>query len=121
MFQIEEHNGSTKYQLQSAKEIESASRHLINDIFSTNPSSAPNPIDPKENAKQSKDAHVQTSHKEKFDFVEIGTFSCGSVFGLGEQMDDRIILAKNTGAQCLLIPRYWLFQKEQNMGNVWQR
>lgn len=54
-------------------------------------------------------------------FVEIGEYSCGSIFGLGEHMDDRVIVAKHKAVQCLLIPHYWLFQKKQNAGNIWQR
>lgn len=77
------------------------------------------------------DAQVQTKAKEKqsetFDqhtrahFVEIGEYSCGSMFGLGEHMEDRVIVAKHTEVQCLLIPHYWIFQKKQNAGNIWQR
>lgn len=54
-------------------------------------------------------------------FVEVSTYSCGSVFSLGEEMEDRIILAKSKGLQCLTVPRYWLFEKNQNRNNVWQR
>lgn len=54
-------------------------------------------------------------------FVEIGEFSCGSIFGLGEHMDDRAIVAKHMQVQCLLIPHYWLLAKKQNAGNIWQR
>lgn len=36
-------------------------------------------------------------------------------------MVDRAVAAKNSGAQCLILPRRWLFEKEQNLGNVWQR
>jgi len=53
-------------------------------------------------------------------FVDVGTFSCGGVFAIGEEMENRIIIARNT-VQCLLIPRHWLFQKAQNIGNVFQR
>ncbi|XP_062701163.1 uncharacterized protein LOC109432946 [Aedes albopictus] len=53
-------------------------------------------------------------------FLDVGTYSCGSVFGLGERMQDRSIVARNH-VQCMLIPRYWLFMKHQNTGNVWQR
>lgn len=35
-------------------------------------------------------------------------------------MQDRSIVARNQ-VQCMLIPRYWLFMKHQNTGNVWQR
>ncbi|XP_038121408.1 cyclic nucleotide-binding domain-containing protein 2 [Culex quinquefasciatus] len=53
-------------------------------------------------------------------FLDVGSFSCGSVFGLGEKFEDRTIVARNH-VQCMLIPRYWLFMKNQNTGNVWQR
>lgn len=53
-------------------------------------------------------------------FVTVGNFSCGSVFGLGEEMNHRTVIAKNH-VQCLLLPRYWLFQKAQNTANIWQR
>lgn len=62
------------------------------------------------------EAMIHRSH-----FVEIGEFRCGSIFGLGEHMDDRAIVAKHTQVQCLLIPHYWLFEKKQNAGNIWQR
>lgn len=52
--------------------------------------------------------------------VPLGIFSAGSVFGLGEEMVDRAIVARNA-VQCLEIPRYFLFQKTQNLGNIWQR
>lgn len=64
---------------------------------------------------------VQTIKNQRNCFIEIGTFRCGSIFGLGEQMEDRIITAGNKGVQCLLIPRYWLMQKNQNSGNIWER
>lgn len=53
-------------------------------------------------------------------FIQVGTFSCGGVFGVGEDIENRVIIAK-TSVQCLMIPRHWLFQKAQNIGNVWQR
>lgn len=56
----------------------------------------------------------------KHQFVDVGTYNCGGVFGIGEEMENRIIIAR-TVVQCLMIPRYWLFQKAQNNGNVWQR
>jgi hypothetical protein len=56
----------------------------------------------------------------KHQFIDVGTYNCGGVFGIGEEMDNRVIIARNV-VQCLLIPRYWLFQKAQNIGNVWQR
>lgn len=64
-------------------------------------------------------SNATTIHRSHF--VEIGEFSCGSMFGLGEHMDDRAIVAKHTQVQCLLIPHYWLFGKKQSTGNIWQR
>lgn len=53
-------------------------------------------------------------------FVSVGCYGKGAIFGLGEEHLDRIIIAKSE-VQVLLVPRYWLFQKEQNLGNVWSR
>ncbi|XP_031618344.1 uncharacterized protein LOC116337707 [Contarinia nasturtii] len=65
-------------------------------------------------------SHVTVQHT-KSHFVEIGELRCGSVFGIGEHMEDRVIAAKHTEVQCLLIPQYWLLQKKQNAGNIWHR
>lgn len=56
----------------------------------------------------------------EFRFVDVGTMSAGAAFGLGEGLEHKSIVAKTT-VQCLLIPRYWLFQKAQNKGNLWER
>lgn len=56
----------------------------------------------------------------KYQFIDVGTYNCGGVFGIHEDMENRVIIAKSV-VQCLMIPRYWLFQKAQNIGNVWQR
>lgn len=69
-----------------------------------------------EDDRSSDDVHHTKSH-----FIEIGELRCGSIFGLGEQMDDRVIVAKHKEVQCLLIPQYWLLQKKQNTGNIWHR
>uniref|UniRef100_A0A182QK65 Cyclic nucleotide-binding domain-containing protein n=1 Tax=Anopheles farauti TaxID=69004 RepID=A0A182QK65_9DIPT len=53
-------------------------------------------------------------------FIDVGTFGCGSVFGLGETMPHRMVVARNR-VQCLIVPRDWLHQKRQNVGNTWQR
>ncbi|XP_049292038.1 cGMP-dependent protein kinase 1-like isoform X2 [Anopheles funestus] len=53
-------------------------------------------------------------------FIDVGTFSCGSVFGLGEAMKHRMVVARNR-VQCLVIPCDWLFEKQQNVGNTWHR
>lgn len=50
----------------------------------------------------------------------MGTISTGGIFGLGEAMEHRIVMAE-TKVQCLVLPRYWLFQDEQNPKNIWQR
>ncbi|XP_037027542.1 uncharacterized protein LOC119068165 [Bradysia coprophila] len=64
--------------------------------------------------------NVTEEMQSEVKFVHVGTFSPGSVFGLGEEMIDRAIVARNV-VQCLEIPRYLLFQKTQNLGNIWQR
>ncbi|XP_041764987.1 uncharacterized protein LOC121589852, partial [Anopheles merus] len=56
----------------------------------------------------------------EYHFVDIATYSRGSVFGIGEHMVDRAVYAR-TPVQCLLIPRYWLLEKPQNRGNIWNR
>lgn len=56
----------------------------------------------------------------KHQFIDVGTYTVGGVFGIFEEMENRVIIAKSE-VQCLMIPRYWLFQKAQNIGNVWQR
>ncbi|XP_062551855.1 uncharacterized protein LOC134217098 [Armigeres subalbatus] len=63
---------------------------------------------------------TQSAHDYEYHFVDIGSYSCGSVFGVGEHMDDRSVVARDA-VQCLLIPRYWLLQKRQNVNNVWSR
>lgn len=56
----------------------------------------------------------------RLQFLDVATLSVGAVFGINENMENRLIIARTT-VQCLLIPRYWLFQKAQNTGNVWPR
>lgn len=56
----------------------------------------------------------------KHQFVDVGSYHVGGVFGIGKEMENRMIIARNV-VQCLMIPRFWLFQKAQNIGNVWQR
>ncbi|XP_037911720.1 uncharacterized protein LOC119651940 isoform X2 [Hermetia illucens] len=56
----------------------------------------------------------------EYHFIEVGTLTCGAIFGLGERMEHRMIMAKST-VQCLLIPRFWLLQKAQNIANIWRR
>ncbi|XP_017066776.1 uncharacterized protein LOC108104933 [Drosophila eugracilis] len=53
-------------------------------------------------------------------FIDVGSLTYGGIFGLGEKMDHRVIMARTT-VQCILIPRFWLFEPAQNPGNLWQR
>lgn len=53
-------------------------------------------------------------------FVNIATLSAGSIFAIGENMVKRSIVAKNI-VQCLEIPTFWLLERSQNIGNIWQR
>uniref|UniRef100_A0A182WFC0 Cyclic nucleotide-binding domain-containing protein n=1 Tax=Anopheles minimus TaxID=112268 RepID=A0A182WFC0_9DIPT len=66
------------------------------------------------------DAKLPQKQAIEHRFIDVGTFSCGSVFGLGEAMPHRMVVARNR-VQCLVIPRDWLFEKQQNVGNTWQR
>lgn len=108
--------------IKSTEKIESASRDLFNRIFSElNYEHTQNDERmEKESDDGSSIALVDRAEYKKL-FIEIAIYKCGSVFGLGEQMEDRIITAGADGVQCLLIPRYWLLQKKQNLGNIWQR
>ncbi|XP_030566087.1 uncharacterized protein LOC115766334 [Drosophila novamexicana] len=53
-------------------------------------------------------------------FIDVGSLTYGGIFGLGEKMAHRVIMAR-TVVQCLLLPRYWLFEEEQNPGHIWKR
>ncbi|XP_058065439.1 cyclic nucleotide-binding domain-containing protein 2-like [Anopheles bellator] len=53
-------------------------------------------------------------------FIDVGTLSCGAVFGLGEPLEHRMVVAR-TAVQCLTVPRNWLLAKRQNVGNTWER
>ncbi|XP_064536789.1 uncharacterized protein LOC135427293 [Drosophila montana] len=53
-------------------------------------------------------------------FVDIGSMTFGGLFGVGEKGDHRVVMARTT-VQCLLIPRYWLMEEDQNPGHIWQR
>ncbi|XP_055615342.1 rho GTPase-activating protein gacV-like [Toxorhynchites rutilus septentrionalis] len=69
-----------------------------------------------ENRGQVQDPSAELEHH----FIDVGTYGCGSVFGLGERLDDRSVVARER-VHCMLVPRYWLFMSEQNVGNVWAR
>ncbi|XP_001355055.1 uncharacterized protein [Drosophila pseudoobscura] len=53
-------------------------------------------------------------------FIDVGSLTFGAIFGLGEKMEHRVIMAR-TVVQCLVLPRFWLLEEEQNPGNIWQR
>ncbi|KAH8247579.1 hypothetical protein KR038_006635 [Drosophila bunnanda] len=53
-------------------------------------------------------------------FIDVGSISFGGIFGLGEQMQHRVIMARTT-VQCLVLPRYFLLETKQNPGNIWER
>lgn len=63
---------------------------------------------------------IDTDADVDHQFIDVGSLTVGGVFGIGEEMENRVIIARNV-VQCLMIPRHWLFQKAQNIGNVWQR
>lgn len=120
-----------KIELLNVEVIESASRQIIDkiykaadelrkhkDIYRPLTSSSRKPI--KTICPPASDGCTNSCGNVITRFVEVGCYESGAVFGLGEQMEDRIILAKDE-VKCLLVPRYWLFQSEQNLGNIWQR
>ncbi|KAH8354425.1 hypothetical protein KR084_010624 [Drosophila pseudotakahashii] len=53
-------------------------------------------------------------------FIDVGTITFGGIFGLGEKMEHRVIMARTT-VQCLTLPRFFLLEKKQNPGNIWER
>ncbi|XP_017855997.1 PREDICTED: uncharacterized protein LOC108608895 [Drosophila arizonae] len=53
-------------------------------------------------------------------FIDVGSLTFGGIFGLGETMRHRVIMARST-VQCLLLPRFFLLDNDQNPGNIWQR
>ncbi|KMZ10071.1 uncharacterized protein LOC6740153 isoform X1 [Drosophila simulans] len=64
----------------------------------------------------------ETNSKERYEthFIDVGSLTFGGIFGLGEKMEHRVIMARTT-VQCIVIPRFWLFETAQNPGNYWQR
>lgn len=53
-------------------------------------------------------------------FIDVGTLTFGGIFGLGEKMEHRVVMARTT-VQCLTLPRFFLLEKKQNPGNIWER
>ncbi|EDW82255.2 LOW QUALITY PROTEIN: uncharacterized protein Dwil_GK25219, partial [Drosophila willistoni] len=92
---------------------------------SENPTSSSNSRTPTSSSSDSVMAmptKATSSTNDQFEthFIDIGSLTYGGIFGLGEKMDHRVIMARTT-VQCLLIPRFWLFEERQNPGNIWQR
>lgn len=122
-------NGRRKFELIDIERIESASRAIVQRVFGA-AVAADDLVQNEDNpaAATPKNVKFKTENGKSIDgidtmavrMVEIGHYKTGCVFGLGEQMEDRVIMAK-TRVQCLLIPRYWLLQHEQNIGNIWQK
>lgn len=106
---------------------ESTSRHIIQKIFARDdnknkePNDCGNVFDIQVQIKADNEQCETSERHNREHFVEICEYNCGSMFNLGEHMEDRAIVAKHMEVQCLLIPHYWLFQKKQNSGNIWQR
>ncbi|XP_037828540.1 uncharacterized protein LOC119616274 isoform X2 [Lucilia sericata] len=65
-------------------------------------------------------SHQRPTGKIENHFIDVGSLTFGSIFGLGEKLEHRVIMARTT-VQCLMIPRFWLLEKDQNPGNIWQR
>ncbi|XP_060663231.1 uncharacterized protein LOC132796175 [Drosophila nasuta] len=53
-------------------------------------------------------------------FVDVGSLTYGGIFGLGETIVHRVIMAR-TVVQCMLLPRFWLMEPDQNPGHIWKR
>ncbi|XP_037952850.1 uncharacterized protein LOC119683280 isoform X2 [Teleopsis dalmanni] len=70
----------------------------------------------KKSGKESKELQIRYESR----FIDVGSLLFGGIFGLGEKLQHRVIMARST-VQCLLVPRYWLFEPNQNPGNIWQR
>ncbi|XP_026844373.1 uncharacterized protein LOC6591847 [Drosophila persimilis] len=53
-------------------------------------------------------------------FIDVGKLTFGAIIGLGENMKLRVIMARSR-VQCLVLPRSFLLENNQNPGNIWQR
>ncbi|XP_034485054.1 uncharacterized protein LOC117789947 [Drosophila innubila] len=91
-------------------EVESEESEIF--TASSTPSSVTSTI--KSSSKQLDDANYATH------FIDVGSMCFGGLFGVGEKCDHRVVMARTT-VQCLLIPRYWLMEDDQNPGHIWQR
>ncbi|KAI4471223.1 hypothetical protein MML48_1g07606 [Holotrichia oblita] len=62
---------------------------------------------------------IDLPHNVETHFMQVGILSERACFGLGENMKRRRVVAMSDYVECLLIPRYWLFQ--HNRGNLWTK
>ncbi|XP_023158482.1 uncharacterized protein LOC101458382 isoform X1 [Ceratitis capitata] len=63
---------------------------------------------------------MESNTKIENHFIDVGSLTFGGIFSLGEKLEHRVIMARTT-VQCLMLPRYWLLERDQNPGNIWQR
>ncbi|XP_034655080.1 uncharacterized protein LOC117892802 [Drosophila subobscura] len=100
-------------------EAESESESEGSEIFTASSSSespeSPEPLSGKESG-----ADMEPKPQYETRFIDVASLTFGAIFGLGEKMHDRNIMTR-THVQCLVIPRFWLFEPAQNPGNFWQR
>ncbi|KAK5643956.1 hypothetical protein RI129_007801 [Pyrocoelia pectoralis] len=66
-------------------------------------------------------AHTASMHfapNAELHFMQVCILNTTACFCIGEQFENRRVLAMND-VECLLIPQYWIMQK--NVGNIWNR
>ncbi|XP_023035016.1 uncharacterized protein LOC6648943 isoform X2 [Drosophila willistoni] len=63
-------------------------------------------------------SYKRPSHLTETHFIDVGSLTYGGIFGLGEKMEHRVIMSR-TVVQCLLLPRFWLMEQQQNPGHIW--
>ncbi|BFG00818.1 uncharacterized protein DMAD_00736 [Drosophila madeirensis] len=100
----------------SSDEAEVESETEGSEIFTASSSSeSPESLSGKESG-----ADMEPKPQHETHFIDVASLTFGAIFGLGEKMQDRNIMTR-THVQCLVIPRFWLFEPAQNPGNFWQR
>uniref|UniRef100_A0A034WRV2 cAMP-dependent protein kinase regulatory subunit n=1 Tax=Bactrocera dorsalis TaxID=27457 RepID=A0A034WRV2_BACDO len=73
-------------------------------------------VEPDEMSSTKKESNTKIENH----FIDVGSITFGGIFSLGEKLEHRVIMARTT-VQCLMLPRYWLMERDQNPGNIWQR
>ncbi|SPP89889.1 blast:Cyclic nucleotide-binding domain-containing protein 2 [Drosophila guanche] len=100
----------------SSDEAEVESETEGSEIFTASSASeSPEPLSGKESG-----ADMGSKPQYETHFIDVASLTFGAIFGLGEKMQHRNIMTR-THVQCLVIPRFWLFEPAQNPGNFWQR